>query len=162
MCHLQCLVKIVCLFHAHLFGLLTIELADQNDAPAACFAQGRPSGLTVDLITVAQRFFESIELFVIEPVKKSGVAEAVRAGSQQDDCSTRANGLHTVIKGFVGLNEVDVLGFAAAGDDGQVSGLLEWCSVKPLRQFAACQVGLLQIAAEDFSDFLVSRQDGIE
>ena len=62
----------------------------------------------------------------------------------------------------MGLDEVDVLGFAAAGDDGQISSLLQWCSVQPVRQFATCKVGLLQVTAVDFGDSLVSCEDGVE
>jgi len=118
--------------------------------------------LAVDLVTGAQGRLEFPQVLVAEPVEEGRVAEAVWTGRKQDHRPTRLHRLYSVIQGFVGLDEVDVLGVPAAGDDRQVGGPRQRYGEELPGQGAAGQMRLLEIAAEDRGDPLVRGQYGVE
>ena len=118
--------------------------------------------MAIDLVAAAQCLFENVQVVILEPVEEGVVAEAVGAGRQQDQRPARFDGVHSVIEGLVRLDEVDVLGVPAAGDDGQVGGPLQGDGIEIFSKLAAGQVRSFQCPAKDPGNPLVCREYRIQ
>ena len=118
--------------------------------------------LTIDLVVSTQRGFKLVKILIAEPVEKGRITKAVAAGSKKNHRASFFDGTAAVIEGLLCLDEVDVLGFTAAGNHRQIGGSGKRHAVQGAYQLTAGQMRLRQIAAEDSNDVFVRPQDGIE